>query len=151
MAEHRCPCDVCDQIALCVAGEHPRLVAELGQTWVVMGPHQKWPGYVVLLCKQAVTELHELDSKASTELMAELVLVGKAVQRATKAHKLNTESLGNVCPHLHWHIFPRQSDEPGAHDPVWVQMADAAEYAFEAGKHSALRDELANQITSRPS
>ncbi|MHB1094167.1 HIT family protein [Thiobacillus sp.] len=33
--------------------------------------------------------------------------------------KINLASLGNVVPHLHWHVVPRFGDDPHFPNPVW--------------------------------
>ena len=33
--------------------------------------------------------------------------------------KVNLASLGNVVPHLHWHVIPRFADDPHFPNPVW--------------------------------
>jgi diadenosine tetraphosphate (Ap4A) HIT family hydrolase len=32
---------------------------------------------------------------------------------------MNIASLGNVVPHLHWHIIPRYRGDPRWGDPIW--------------------------------
>jgi diadenosine tetraphosphate (Ap4A) HIT family hydrolase len=46
--------------------------------------------------------------------------VAEAVFNAFKPKKLNYELLGNGEPHLHWHIFPRHSDDPEPKKPIWL-------------------------------
>jgi diadenosine tetraphosphate (Ap4A) HIT family hydrolase len=35
--------------------------------------------------------------------------------------KINLASLGNVVPHLHWHVIPRFADDAHFPSPVWAQ------------------------------
>jgi diadenosine tetraphosphate (Ap4A) HIT family hydrolase len=49
-------------------------------------------------------------------------LVAEAVFRAFTPRKLNYELLGNAVPHLHWHLFPRHSDDPHPRGPVWEDL-----------------------------
>lgn len=46
-------------------------------------------------------------------------LVAESVFRGFHPRKLNYECLGNVEPHLHWHIFPRYSDDPSPQTTSW--------------------------------
>lgn len=34
--------------------------------------------------------------------------------------KMNVASLGNLVPHLHWHVIPRFQDDPFFPDSVWA-------------------------------
>ncbi|MCY7361546.1 MAG: hypothetical protein LH629_05685, partial [Ignavibacteria bacterium] len=52
--------------------------------------------------------------------------ISEAVYNCFKPHKLNYELLGNICPHLHWHIFPRYLKDPSVKDPVWQKNAELA-------------------------
>ena len=44
-------------------------------------------------------------------------------------HKINLASLGNMTPHLHWHVIPRFDDDAQFPAPVWApaQRVTAAE------------------------
>jgi diadenosine tetraphosphate (Ap4A) HIT family hydrolase len=46
-------------------------------------------------------------------------------------------------PHLHWHLFPRFSDDPARLSPVWLAV-DASE------RDPALRSRLAGNERDRP-
>lgn len=148
MAIHQTDCDVCRQLALCEAGEHPRFVIDVPMSAVVMGPHQVWPGYTMLLCRQTVTELDELSPADYDQLMRELRDVARAVRVVTGAHKLNYEALGNQCHHLHWHIFPRQADEPRVLEPIWTSFPeDLAAHKYDESRHGELKKALIAQLS----
>jgi diadenosine tetraphosphate (Ap4A) HIT family hydrolase len=61
--------------------------------------------------------------------------VARAVRAAVGAVKMNYELLGNVIPHIHWHLVPRRGDDPSpqaavwtiAHDPRRLDPAETAE------------------------
>ncbi len=51
-----------------------------------------------------------------------IVLVLEAILREQlKPHKINLASLGNMTPHLHWHVIPRFEADPHFPLPVWGQ------------------------------
>jgi diadenosine tetraphosphate (Ap4A) HIT family hydrolase len=43
-----------------------------------------------------------------------------ALREAAQPHKVNLASLGNVVPHLHWHVIPRWRDDRHFPDPIWA-------------------------------
>ena len=55
------------------------------------------------------------------ELLDEILAVGRTLAEVVKPMKLNYECLGNQEPHVHWHIFPRYSDDPMRLAPVWLR------------------------------
>ena len=101
-------------------GINPYLVKELKTGYVVMGDFQFYKGYTLFLCKNHVTELHELPHDFRKKFLQEMSLVAEAVYKAFHPEKLNYELLGNVDRHCHWHIFPRYSDDLEPTKPVWV-------------------------------
>jgi len=62
-------------------------------------------------------------------------------------HKVNLASLGNVVPHVHWHVIPRFLDDRHYPDPVWTApRRDSAPVAFDrAALIEALRMELGDE------
>jgi diadenosine tetraphosphate (Ap4A) HIT family hydrolase len=125
MATHQPNCEICQRIAQCEAGTHAGLIAELDTGWAVLGDSQQFRGYSVLLCKTPATELHELPRGTRLRYLEEMAQLAEAVAKATGAHKLNYECLGNMVHHLHFHVFPRQASESQPKLPVWVQMHQA--------------------------
>ena len=45
--------------------------------------------------------------------------VEAAVREAMQPHKMNLASLGNMTPHVHWHVIPRYRDDRHFPHPVW--------------------------------
>ena len=72
--------------------------------------------------------------------MAAVFTVEVAVRKVFQPEKVNLASLGNVVPHLHWHVIPRFADDRHFPNPIW------GEAKREAGKREvnlqALRQEL---------
>lgn len=113
-------CELCRRIQGIKDGTNPYFVAELQTGYVVLGDHQLFRGYSLLLFKDHEDALHRLDDEMRTTFLEEMSLLGKAVNSAFAPLKLNYELLGNSIDHLHWHIFPRHADDPRPVGPVWV-------------------------------
>lgn len=117
-------CLICERIEMIKSGTNPYFVKELETGFVVIGDHQHFKGYTLFLCKEHVTELHNLPPSFRNQHLSEMTDVSQAVSTAFSAEKMNIESLGNGDSHLHWHIFPRRSGDLGSHGrkgkgPVW--------------------------------
>lgn len=79
-----------------------------------------YPGFCRVIWNQHVAEMSDLNDVARAHLM-HVVHVTESVLRAALApHKINLASLGNVVPHLHWHVIPRWQDDPCFPRPIWA-------------------------------
>jgi len=115
-------CYNCRRIARIQSGDDTRFVVELDTAYVVLGDHQYWRGYTLLIHKRCLPELHDLPSFERMRFLEEMSLVAQAVWNVFKPVKLNYEMLGNLVPHMHWHIFPRHANDPDRLKPVWARM-----------------------------
>jgi diadenosine tetraphosphate (Ap4A) HIT family hydrolase len=118
--EESMSCLICERIAMIAADTNPWFVAELATGYVVLGDHQFFRGYTLLLGKVHVPELHDLSRPERQRFLHEMSEVAEAVFRWVRPRKLNYELLGNAEPHLHWHLFPRHADDPRPGGPPWL-------------------------------
>ena len=89
-----------------------------------LGPWQFFPGYCVLVAKQHARELSGLGIHRAA-FLEEMATLAEAVEKCFQPHKLNYELLGNIVPHLHWHLFPRRADDPDPKRAVWFELEKA--------------------------
>jgi diadenosine tetraphosphate (Ap4A) HIT family hydrolase len=113
-------CLICERIALIKEGKNKYFVKELVSGYVVLGDHQYYKGYTLLLSKFHTDELHKLKNQDRTQFLEDMALVSEAVYKTFKPRKLNYELLGNTDSHLHWHIFPRYKNDPKSDLATWV-------------------------------
>lgn len=112
-------CLICSRIEEIHSGNNPYFVAELETGYVVIGDHQYFKGYTLFLCKEHVSELHDLEPSFKERYLIEMSRVAEAVHATFGADKMNYELLGNGDAHLHWHLFPRRLSELNPRHPVW--------------------------------
>jgi diadenosine tetraphosphate (Ap4A) HIT family hydrolase len=65
--------------------------------------------------------------------------------------KVNLASLGNVVPHLHWHVIPRYRDDAHFPAPVWGQKQRSAAETSLAERRAllhALREEVKRRFAA---
>lgn len=117
-------CFVCDRIEQIKQGTNPYFVKELETGYVVIGDFQFFKGYTLLLCKDHVSELHQLDRGFRLKFLEEMAIVSEAVWNWVSPKILNYEALGNLVEHLHWHIFPRYANDPNPKGPIWQITRD---------------------------
>ena len=97
------------------------VVWEFPHSLAVLGPWQFYTGYCLLVARSHATELAALGPNRAAYL-GEMALLAEAIAGCFRPHKLNYELLGNVVPHLHWHVFPRYADDPERLRPVWFAL-----------------------------
>jgi diadenosine tetraphosphate (Ap4A) HIT family hydrolase len=59
-------------------------------------------------------------------MMNVVFAVETAVREVAKPDKINLASLGNVVPHVHWHVIPRWQDDVNFPDAIWAVPRRAA-------------------------
>ena len=52
--------------------------------------------------------------------MSVVFAVEAAVRDTMQPHKMNLASLGNMTPHVHWHVVPRFRDDRHFPGPIWA-------------------------------
>lgn len=112
-------CLICNRIQLIQMEENPYFVAETKSGYVVIGDHQFFRGYTLLLSKEHKRELHELGAQVRDVFLRDMAETAEAVIHAFGPEKLNYELLGNTDQHLHWHLIPRHADDPNIKGPAW--------------------------------
>jgi diadenosine tetraphosphate (Ap4A) HIT family hydrolase len=62
-------------------------------------------------------------------LMNVVFAVESAVRQMLQPDKINLASLGNLTPHLHWHVIPRWRGDRHYPNPIWGEMQRDAQPA----------------------
>jgi diadenosine tetraphosphate (Ap4A) HIT family hydrolase len=96
-------------------------IAELTHSYVILNRDQFFPGYTLLFTKKHVTELFHLDKLVRSELTEEISNTAKALHAVFQPDKINYELLGNMVPHMHWHLVPRFSSDALWPRPIWSE------------------------------
>jgi len=124
MARAASECPLCARIEALRSGADPFLVREFAHSILVVGEHQFYRGYCVLLLKRHAREPHEMPERARAGMYRELARAARAVEGAFRPWKMNYTCLGNVVPHVHWHLIPRYEDDPDRLKHPWLHEAD---------------------------
>ena len=95
-------------------------IADLALSRVFLHEDQFFPGYVLLVLRRHVTELYDLPAPERATLMEEVSRVAQALAQVFRPVKMNYELLGNLVPHIHWHLVPRLATDPALHSPIWT-------------------------------
>lgn len=77
------------------------------------------PGYTRVIWNSHIAEMGGLGDQERAHIMEVVFLVESVQARILAPHKVNLASLGNMTPHLHWHIVPRWREDPWFPDSIW--------------------------------
>ncbi|NVO00078.1 MAG: HIT family protein [Geobacteraceae bacterium] len=102
-------------------------IAELEQCYVTLNRDQFFPGYCFVFAKSHVTELFHLEKPVRSGIIEEVNRVAEALYRLFNPAKINYELLGNMVPHMHWHIVPRFTTDPLWPRPIWSEPHEPVE------------------------
>lgn len=79
-----------------------------------------YPGFCRIILNAHVREMTDLPVADRQRLMSVVFAVEAAVREVCRPDKINLASLGNMVPHLHWHVIPRWRDDRCFPDAIWV-------------------------------
>ena len=80
-----------------------------------------YPGLCRVIANRHAKEMTDLTPAECTALLAVVLGVESAMRDTMRPDKMNLASLGNMTPHVHWHVIPRFSDDRHFPGPVWSQ------------------------------
>jgi len=115
---------------------------------VIVVDDANYPGFCRVIWHDHVREMSDLSADDRFLISDAVFQVETAVREVMQPLKVNVASLGNVVPHLHWHIIPRYADDAHFPAPVWAQAVRVTEPAILAARR-ALHDQLGAAIARR--
>lgn len=109
-----------------------------------------YPGYLRVIWNQHRAEMSDLSEAERAQLMDTVMLAERVLRDTLAPNKVNLAALGNMVPHLHWHIIPRWRDDPHFPDAIWAapqRTADPQQEAARRGKLAACRQALLTALS----
>jgi len=80
---------------------------------------EPFPGFCRVIWNAHVAEMTDLARSDRAHLMDVVFAVEGALRERLAPAKVNLASLGNLVPHVHWHVIPRYRDDSHFPQPVW--------------------------------
>ena len=77
------------------------------------------PAFLRVIWNAHAREMTDLAEADRQHLMEVVWQVERAVREIAQPDKINLGSLGNMVPHLHWHVIPRFADDKHFPNPLW--------------------------------
>lgn len=135
-------CSICDKVSQAMEGRGGFLIKEFRHSIFVVGDHQFFNGYSLILLKTHVRELHQLAPRVQQGLFRELMLATNALVRAFKPWKMNHACYGNLVPHLHWHLIPRYESETDHQSQPWLHADRFSEHLIDSRQARAISTKI---------
>lgn len=79
------------------------------------------PGFCRVIWNHHLAEMTDLSYGEREHLMTLVFAVEEAVRQVMQPDKVNIAALGNMVPHIHWHVIPRYKDDAFFPGSVWSQ------------------------------
>jgi diadenosine tetraphosphate (Ap4A) HIT family hydrolase len=86
---------------------------------VVLVPDADYPGYCRVVLNRHLPEMTDLPALERRQLMEVVFATERAVREVVAPDKINLASLGNMTPHLHWHVIPRRYLDQHFPGSIW--------------------------------
>ncbi|AMP08420.1 histidine triad (HIT) protein [Collimonas arenae] len=114
MADHSVDCELC-------SGDGGEVLHRAEKFRVVLVDDPSYPGFCRVIWNDHIKEMTDLPVADRSTLMAAVCKVESVVRAVMQPEKINLASLGNMTPHLHWHVIPRYADDAHFPSPVWAE------------------------------
>lgn len=80
-----------------------------------------FPAFYRLIWNRHVAEFSDLGPAERQDCMEAVARIEQLLRQRLQPSKINLASLGNVVPHLHWHVIARFEDDSHFPNPIWGQ------------------------------
>lgn len=105
-------CELCQQ-----AGGH---LLWTGEGWRVIRVNDAaFPAFYRVVCQRHVAELSDLPPAQRERSLQLVCAVERVLRERLRPTKINLAALGNMVPHLHWHVIARFDWDSHFPQPIW--------------------------------
>lgn len=115
---------------------------------VVRVEHPDYPGFCRVIWNRHVREMTDLSANERAYMMRIVFAVESVVRALFLPDKINLASLGNMTPHVHWHIIPRWETDTHFPEPIWGKVQRAGNAARPTISNQKLADRLGQALAT---
>ncbi|MBI3100429.1 MAG: HIT family protein [Burkholderiales bacterium] len=105
---------------------------------VIRADEPGFPAFYRVVWNAHVAEFSDLDAAQRQHCMDAVTLVEQVLREHLAPAKVNLAALGNMVPHLHWHVIARFAWDSHFPAPVWA----AAQRERDSAQEDALHERL---------
>lgn len=135
------PCELCKV-------DGGELIVKTDKLRVVLVDDANYPGFCRVIWNSHAKEMTDLAVEDRSALMQAVCKTEQAIRDVMAPQKINLASLGNMVPHLHWHVIPRYTDDLHFPDSVWASQKKPATDAVVLSERRALLPALRAALVS---
>lgn len=77
------------------------------------------PAFCRVIWREHIAEMTDLSAEERAQFMHAVFTLEAAMRHVLRPSKINLASLGNMVPHLHWHIIARFQEDAHFPAPIW--------------------------------
>lgn len=89
---------------------------------VILVEDPDYPGFCRVILNRHAKEMTDLTTAERMRIMEIVFAVESEIRTAMQPDKINLASLGNMVPHVHWHIIPRFENDRHFPNPIWGEV-----------------------------
>ncbi len=108
-------CPLCHPV-----GEMPVWQDKLCRVIIVNDP--TYPGFCRVVWAAHAAEMTDLTPHQQRHFLNVVLATEQVLRQIMQPDKINLASLGNMVPHLHWHVIPRFRDDAHFPDAIWAAV-----------------------------
>ena len=112
---------------------------------VILANEPEYPGFCRVVWSKHIAEMTDLAIEERSLMMRTVMKVEQAIINVMHPDKVNLAALGNMVPHLHWHVIPRYQKDIAFPGSVWSapqRASDAKHLAEQLAKMPELKKQL---------
>ncbi len=113
---------------------------------VVLADEPDHPGFCRVILNSHRREMTDLAEVERARVMAVVFAVEDLLRELLRPDKINLASLGNMVPHVHWHVIPRYSQDAHFPGSVWSAKQRENARALPAGFVKVMRQKLGERL-----
>ncbi|KPC49151.1 AP-4-A phosphorylase [Amantichitinum ursilacus] len=87
---------------------------------VIMVDEPGYPGFCRVILNRHAAEMTDLSVAERDRIMHVVFAVEGVLRETLNPDKINLASLGNMVPHVHWHVIPRWLTDRHFPNPIWA-------------------------------
>lgn len=107
------PCELCNHSGGSLLHQTPLLR-------IVRVADPRFPAYFRVILNRHVREMTDLPKAEQLQVLGAVLACERVLRRTVPSHKINLASLGNLTPHVHWHIIVRHPEDSHFPDAIWA-------------------------------